>query len=218
MTTDYFKGPKKQVILFLNKNFLRKCIFRTQFSRSAEFARPLPRPPLQQQIKLWRCEDLTVPVVDHFCGATVTYYLDMSSLAGVLGRHFFLKSAICSRFPLIFALAAVKAARSTLSARFILNRQKRLQQAAKKKHQEKQEPAQQGTCQQNSLEYVILEDFNFTRGRLYPRQKQPQLDLYLGYLLKLLNVISWAILVKSPPPRPWQEFCDSRTFPCLFIF
>jgi hypothetical protein len=40
-------------------------------SRSAEFARPLPRPPLQQ-IKLWRCEDLTV--VDHFCGATVTYY------------------------------------------------------------------------------------------------------------------------------------------------
>jgi hypothetical protein len=40
-----------------------------------------------------------------------------------------------------------------------------------------------------SPEYVILEDFNFTRGRLYPRYKLPQLDLYLGYLLNLLTLI-----------------------------
>ncbi len=51
--------------------------------------------------------------------------------------------------------------------------------------------------------YVILEDFNFTRGRLYPRYNLPHLDLYLGYLLNLLNVISWTILAKHPPPpRP----------------
>jgi hypothetical protein len=48
-------------------------------------------------------------------------------------------------------------------------------------------------------EYVILEDFNFTQGRLYSRYNLPQLDLYLGYLLNLLIVISWTILAKSAP-------------------
>ncbi len=42
-------------------------------------------------------------------------------------------------------------------------------------------------------EYVILEDFNFTQGRLYFMYNLPQLDLYLGYLLNLLKVPSGQI-------------------------
>jgi hypothetical protein len=63
----------------------------------------------------------------------------------------------------------------------------------------------EGSCEgsavvKQSPEYVILEDFNFTQGRLYSRYNLPQLDLYLGYLLNLLIVISWTILAKSAPP------------------
>ncbi len=55
-------------------------------------------------------------------------------------------------------------------------------------------------------EYVILDDFNFTQGRLYSRYNLPQLDLYVGYLLNLLIVISWTILAKSaPPPAPGKN-------------
>jgi hypothetical protein len=68
---------------------------------------------------------------------------------------------------------------------------------------------------QTPPEYVILEDFNFTLGRLYPRYNLPQLDLYLGYLLSLLNVISLTILAPPPPPPMAREYSVIRRFfPC----
>ncbi len=56
-----------------------------------------------------------------------------------------------------------------------------------------------------SSEYVILEDFNFTRGRLYPRYKSTPARFVPEVFVKSLKC---HILddFSQVPPRPWQEF------------
>jgi hypothetical protein len=69
-------------------------------------------------------------------------------------------------------------------------------------------------------EFVILEDFNFTRGRLYPRYKSTPARFVPGYLLNLLNVISWTILAKSPPSPPphGKNYAIHGFFLVCFLF
>jgi hypothetical protein len=64
-------------------------------------------------------------------------------------------------------------------------------------------------------EYVILEDFDFTWGRLYSRYKSTPARFVPGVFVNSLNchILDDLSQVQVPPPS-WQEFCDSRIFCC----
>jgi hypothetical protein len=65
------------------------------------------------------------------------------------------------------------------------------------------------------MKIYIIEDFNFTLGiGNTPGTNLPQLHLYLGYLLNLLNVISWTIFAKSPAPAHGKNSVIRGFFRC----